>query len=289
MFARLGPWCHDRRKLVLGAVGRRLAARRCGLRRRRRRVPRRVQPARRRVQDRLRHPRRATSAARAPASGRHDRVPRPSRASTTPRSGRRMQNAVRRGRGRSRTSSRVDSPYAEGGAQQIASRGRRRRARSPTPTSSCPTTSTSHGRARSATRSSTTSPQIDGLRIELGGFIFAEFEQPSSEVLGLAFAIVILIVAFGSVLAMGLPVGVALFGIGIGTAHHHAAQQRPDDPRLRHVPRHHDRPRRRHRLRAADRHPLPRAAARAATTCASRSPSRSTPPAARCCSPASPS
>ena len=61
-------------------------------------------------------------------------------------------------------------------------------------------------------------PDIDGLRIELGGFIFAEFEEPSSEVLGLAFAIVILILAFGSVLAMGLPVGVALFGIGIGTA-----------------------------------------------------------------------
>ena len=61
-------------------------------------------------------------------------------------------------------------------------------------------------------------PEIDGLRIELGGFIFAEFEEPQSEVLGLAFAIVILIVAFGSVLAMGLPVGVALFGIGIGTA-----------------------------------------------------------------------
>ncbi len=61
-------------------------------------------------------------------------------------------------------------------------------------------------------------PDIDGLRIELGGFIFAEFEQPSSEILGLAFAIIILILAFGSVLAMGLPVGVALFGIGIGTA-----------------------------------------------------------------------
>ena len=60
-------------------------------------------------------------------------------------------------------------------------------------------------------------PRIDGLQIELGGFIFAEFEEPSSELLGLAFAIVILIVAFGSVLAMGLPVGVALFGIGIGT------------------------------------------------------------------------
>ena len=60
-------------------------------------------------------------------------------------------------------------------------------------------------------------PDIGGLRIELGGFIFAEFEEPSSEIIGLAFAIVILILAFGSVLAMGLPVGVALFGIGIGT------------------------------------------------------------------------
>jgi putative drug exporter of the RND superfamily len=59
-------------------------------------------------------------------------------------------------------------------------------------------------------------PRIDGLRIELGGFIFGDFEEPSSELLGLAFAIVILIVAFGSVLAMGLPVAVALFGIGIG-------------------------------------------------------------------------
>jgi RND superfamily putative drug exporter len=61
-------------------------------------------------------------------------------------------------------------------------------------------------------------PDIDGLQVERGGIAFAEFENPSSEALGLAFAIVILILAFGSVLAMGLPVGVALFGIGIGTA-----------------------------------------------------------------------
>ncbi len=60
-------------------------------------------------------------------------------------------------------------------------------------------------------------PKIEGLRVETGGFIFAGFEEPSSEVLGLAFAIIILILAFGSVLAMGLPVSVALFGIGIGT------------------------------------------------------------------------
>ena len=56
-----------------------------------------------------------------------------------------------------------------------------------------------------------------GLQIELGGAIFAEFEPPKSELLGLAFAIVILILAFGSVLAMGLPIGVALAGIGVGT------------------------------------------------------------------------
>ncbi|HKY68396.1 MAG TPA: MMPL family transporter, partial [Acidimicrobiales bacterium] len=60
-------------------------------------------------------------------------------------------------------------------------------------------------------------PDIDGLRVEMGGFIFAEFEQPSSETLGLAFAVVILILAFGSVLAMGLPVGTAVAGIAIGT------------------------------------------------------------------------
>ncbi len=60
-------------------------------------------------------------------------------------------------------------------------------------------------------------PEIPGVQAELGGQILAEFEQPSSELLGLAFAIFILIVAFGSVMAMGLPIGVALAGIGVGT------------------------------------------------------------------------
>jgi RND superfamily putative drug exporter len=61
-------------------------------------------------------------------------------------------------------------------------------------------------------------PDLDGVDVELGGFVFAEFEDPTSEALGIAFAIVILIAAFGSVLAMGLPIGVALFGIGLGGA-----------------------------------------------------------------------
>ncbi len=60
-------------------------------------------------------------------------------------------------------------------------------------------------------------PDIKGLQVEVGGQSFAEFKQPDSEVLGLALAIVILIVAFGSVLAMGLPVAVALAGISVGT------------------------------------------------------------------------
>jgi RND superfamily putative drug exporter len=56
-------------------------------------------------------------------------------------------------------------------------------------------------------------PTQDGLQVELGGGAFGEFEEPSSETLGLAFAVVILVVAFGSVLAMGLPIGVAIAGI----------------------------------------------------------------------------
>ena len=59
-------------------------------------------------------------------------------------------------------------------------------------------------------------PVIEGVQIEYGGEVFAEFEAPSSEILGLAFAVIILIVAFGSVLAMGLPIGTAFGGIGAG-------------------------------------------------------------------------
>jgi putative drug exporter of the RND superfamily len=59
-------------------------------------------------------------------------------------------------------------------------------------------------------------PQLEGVTFEVGGAVFAEFQPPKSELIGLAFAIVILILAFGSVLAMGLPVGVALAGVGTG-------------------------------------------------------------------------
>jgi len=111
----------------------------------------------------------------------------------------------------------VESPYGGQGAQQIASegpeRGRIAYANVEMPDD---IEFARAGEIRDAILRD--APEIDGLRIEMGGFIFGEFEEPQSEAVGLAFAIVILIVAFGSVLAMGLPVGVALFGIGLGTA-----------------------------------------------------------------------
>jgi putative drug exporter of the RND superfamily len=60
-------------------------------------------------------------------------------------------------------------------------------------------------------------PKVDGLKVLLGGQAFGAFEPPETELIGLAFAVVILILAFGSVLAMGLPIGTAIFGIIVGS------------------------------------------------------------------------
>jgi RND superfamily putative drug exporter len=58
--------------------------------------------------------------------------------------------------------------------------------------------------------------EIEGLRVEVGGAILVEFEPPESELLGLAFAVFVLIVAMGSVLAMGTTIGVAVLGVAGG-------------------------------------------------------------------------
>jgi RND superfamily putative drug exporter len=58
--------------------------------------------------------------------------------------------------------------------------------------------------------------EVSGLQIEYGGNVFAEFELPASEAYGLLAAMIILVLAFGSVLAMGLPIGTALVGLGVG-------------------------------------------------------------------------
>jgi putative drug exporter of the RND superfamily len=58
-----------------------------------------------------------------------------------------------------------------------------------------------------------------GLKAELGGDVVSEAATGhSSELIGLAVAVVVLLLSFGSVLAMGLPLVTALVGLGIGLA-----------------------------------------------------------------------
>ena len=110
----------------------------------------------------------------------------------------------------------VGSPYAEGGERQIAAQG---------PDAGkiayaeleMPEGTQQKQSLKVSQQIRAAAPDIPGLQVEVGGAAFAEFTEPNSEVLGVGFAVVILIVAFGSVLAMGLPVGVALAGIGVGT------------------------------------------------------------------------
>ena len=58
----------------------------------------------------------------------------------------------------------------------------------------------------------------DQVEMELGGYMFTDQTQPASEVIGILAAVLILLLAFGSLLAMGLPIMTAMFGIGIGLA-----------------------------------------------------------------------
>ncbi len=106
----------------------------------------------------------------------------------------------------------VTSPYGPGGATQIAPQGRTAFAAVEIPREATDAEIQDIGRELKALE-----PVIDGVQIEFGGELFLEFEPPESEVLGLAFAIFILIAAFGSVVAMGLPVGVAIAGIASGS------------------------------------------------------------------------
>ena len=56
----------------------------------------------------------------------------------------------------------------------------------------------------------------DGMQVEVGGAWLAEREPPESEAIGLAFAVFVLILAVGSVVAMGLTVASALAGVAVG-------------------------------------------------------------------------
>lgn len=59
----------------------------------------------------------------------------------------------------------------------------------------------------------------DGIRVEYGGDLMSSANEPETgigERLGLLMAVVVLLVAFGSIVAMGLPIGTALFGLAMG-------------------------------------------------------------------------
>ena len=60
--------------------------------------------------------------------------------------------------------------------------------------------------------------RADGVQVEVGGAWLAGREPPESEAIGLAFAVLVLILAVGSVVAMGMTVGTALVGVGVGAA-----------------------------------------------------------------------
>jgi RND superfamily putative drug exporter len=110
----------------------------------------------------------------------------------------------------------VTSPYAPDNEGQVSERGDQA-GKIAYAQVEAPSDATFEETAETGTQLREAMPTVEGLRIELGGGAFAEFEVPSSEALGIGFAIIILIIAFGSVLAMGLPIGVALAGIASGT------------------------------------------------------------------------
>jgi len=60
----------------------------------------------------------------------------------------------------------------------------------------------------------------DGLRVELGGQLIANAQEGeiSSEMVGLAIAALVLLLTFGTIVAAGLPLATALFGLAISSA-----------------------------------------------------------------------
>lgn len=83
-----------------------------------------------------------------------------------------------------------------------------------------PVTSFHGTEALDALDSATAAVRDTGVQVEYGGLV-AENAMPAgsnAELIGIGVALVVLLLAFGSVLAAGLPLLVALFGLGVGMA-----------------------------------------------------------------------
>ena len=133
--------------------------------------------------------------------------------------------------------------------------------------------------------------RAQGLQVEFGGEVVPGVSQeaPSSELLGLGVAVIVLLIAFGSVMAMGLPIITALLGLGIGISGVGIMSAFVDLSSLGPDPRGDDRARRRHRLRAVHRDPPPRRTCAHGLTVEEAAGGPSPPRAARSSSPAPPS
>ena len=103
-----------------------------------------------------------------------------------------------------------------------------------------------------------------GLEVALGGQTMHQGEQGDigSEAIGFAAAAIILLLMFGSVVAAGLPILVAIAGLAVSSTLTEGRDRVHRRPRLVDLAGHDDGHRHRHRLRAADGHPLPRVAGR---------------------------
>ena len=263
MFSRLGTWCHDRRRLVLGALDRGAARRQRHRRRRRRRLPAGLLARRassRPRASRSSSPSSTTAAARrSPARS----SSRPSRASTTPRSAPRWRRCSPRSPSIDDVTA-VQSPYAPGGEFQISDRGdaagriayatvnlpedidftRAADDRRRDPRRCIPDDRRAAGRARRL--------PLRRVRAAVGRAVRPRLRHHHPH----------------RRLRLGAGDGPAGRRRAVrhraGRRVRHPGQPPHRGPRLRAVRRPDDRPRRRHRLRAADRHPLPRAAPRGA-------------------------
>jgi putative drug exporter of the RND superfamily len=109
----------------------------------------------------------------------------------------------------------VVSPYAKGGADQVSADGRIAFAQVDFDQQGFDVSQADAKKVISVAQSAST----PGLQVELGGQAIEQAEQPAlgtATAIGLVAAIVILLITFGSVIAMGLPIVTALLGLGTG-------------------------------------------------------------------------
>jgi RND superfamily putative drug exporter len=112
--------------------------------------------------------------------------------------------------------SEVSSPYEKGGAGAVSKDGEIAYA---TAQFNVTTDKLNDGEVKEIVDTAQASSG-DGLQVEVGGSpveeVRGEEEESSSEGIGVLAAIVVLLISFGSVVAMGLPILTALFALGVG-------------------------------------------------------------------------